>query len=110
MRGLATWYFWGILFLCLSDAAAQTLNQGFADLSRSSFEENLISLSGEWEFYWGKLLKPADFAVDQHPAWVYAPGSWHRQGDYPALGVATYRAQIVLPPDQKDLALFFSDH
>ncbi|MFZ6001857.1 MAG: 7TM diverse intracellular signaling domain-containing protein [Bacteroidota bacterium] len=107
MRGTAKWYLLGAFLLGGFAVLAQTLKKGSADLSHHSFTENAISLSGEWEFYWGKLLKPSDFTEKQQPSWIYVPASWHRQGDYPALGFATYRAQILLPPHQQDLALFF---
>src|SRR5579859_1885389 len=56
----------------------------------------VASLSGEWEFYWRQLLTPEDFRNknDLIPQYLQVPGSWHNQG-YPLLGYGTYRARIV---------------
>src|SRR6266516_1384237 len=57
--------------------------------------DKVISLAGDWEFYWHKLLRPEDFKnkIDLSPHYLLVPGSWHNQG-YPLLGYGTYRARI----------------
>jgi signal transduction histidine kinase len=70
-----------------------------------------ISLSGQWQFYWGQLLSPADFAdgATANGASIAVPSSWAGQvlgpnvndgQPLPYFGVATYRTQVVIPPDQ----------
>ncbi len=58
--------------------------------------DQVVSLSGEWEFYWHELLTPEDFKKknDLAPRYLQVPGSWHQQG-YPVLGYGTYKARIV---------------
>lgn len=63
-----------------------------------------VLLNGEWEFYWGELLEPADFQTSSPPvpAFVQVPSPWT---DYALLdgaslpheGVATYRLRFLLP-------------
>lgn len=86
---------------------AQLAEKGFADLSHFTSEENApFHLSGTWEFYWNKLLEPDDFKTDQKPVFIYAPGSWHKQGDYSACGFATYRLRVKLPENRNSLAFY----
>jgi signal transduction histidine kinase len=104
---MAKWYGFMLLFLVAATAFGQTVQNGFVDLTRHPFEKDGVSLSGKWEFYWSKLLDPSDFQKSQQPAYIFVPGSWHRQGDYSVLGFATYRIKILLPEQQQDLALYF---
>lgn len=90
-----------------NQAVAQSVGRGQIDLSVHNFENGGLSLSGNWEFYWNKLLSPQDFKFIQNPEWVDVPGSWHRQGNYPLLGCATYRVSIKLDKTQNGLALYF---
>ena len=72
-----------------------------------------ISLAGQWQFYWGQLLSPADFtdASGRRPqgGTIAVPSSWSRQvlgpnvnagQPLPSFGVATYRTRVVLPPEK----------
>jgi hypothetical protein len=71
-----------------------------------------ISLAGEWQFYWGQLLSPADFAVASNAipygSKIAVPSSWVGQvleqavnaATLPYFGVATYRTQVVIPSRQ----------
>ncbi len=88
-------------------AVSQPIEKGVIDLSNHNFDKGGYLLSGEWEFYWNKLLSPADLNNTQQRAWISVPGSWDRQGNYSVLGSATYRIQLKLPPDQSGLALYF---
>ena len=85
----------------------QRVVKGHADLTNHNFAtDGSVTLSGDWEFYWNKLLTPADFKVDQKPEWLW-PYSWNRQSDYPALGFATYRVHVALPEHHQSLSVFF---
>jgi signal transduction histidine kinase len=77
-----------------------------------------ISLAGQWQFYWGQLLSPVDFATSSRSApkggMIAVPSSWEGQTlganvnggqPLPAFGVATYHTQVVIPPDQVDTSL-----
>jgi len=88
---------------------AQLAEDGEADLTGHRFDTNAaeVRLSGTWEFYWNKLLTPADFETPQKSEWIKVPGSWHRQKDYPVRGYATYRLRVRLPENQRGLMLYF---
>ena len=72
-----------------------------------------ISLAGQWQFYWGQLLSPADFAdasgTVPKGGVIAVPSSWARQvlgpnvndgQPLPYFGVATYRTRVMLPPEK----------
>lgn len=59
-----------------------------------------VKLSGEWQFVWGRLVPPAEFAAVPAPASVSigVPGFWTRkEAGFPAVGSATYRLVVELP-------------
>ena len=88
-------------------ASAQLAKNGHADLSAFNIHsDGPLILSGTWEFYWNQLLTPDDLKENRIAAHIYVPGSWHRQGNYPVLGFATYRLKIILPEKQNGLALY----
>jgi signal transduction histidine kinase len=101
-------FIFAIILLFLTVVAhGQVAVKGIADLSKTeSDSDKPIELSGEWEFYWNKLLTPSDFREAQKPSYIYAPGSWHRQGDYSVCGYATYRLRVKLPKASNSLALY----
>jgi signal transduction histidine kinase len=78
--------------------------------SAASATQEPISLASQWQFYWGQLLSPADFADESitlpNEGTIAVPSSWagqvldsHVNGGQPLpyFGVATYRTQVVLP-------------
>jgi len=78
--------------------------KGVLDLRNTANDNFVLKLSGEWEFYWNKLLKPDDFrSISKIKPDLYGrvPSYWT---DYPAdsvkttgMGFATYRLMILLP-------------
>jgi len=65
-----------------------------ADLRRT------VALSGTWQFVWGRLVAPGEFAADPAPAAVSigVPGFWTaKEAGFPAVGCATYRLVVELP-------------
>lgn len=87
---------------------AQRAVKGEADLSHYNFhEQGAASLSGTWEFYWNELLDPQALKTGVRPELIHVPGSWNRQGNYDALGVATYRLRLKLPERHKGLSFYF---
>jgi signal transduction histidine kinase len=81
----------------------------------------IVKLSGEWEFYWEKMLHPHDFENDKFKPDYYGkvPSYWT---DYPKesvktekYGYATYRLTVLLPAGLKsslaiDLPVFDSSY
>jgi signal transduction histidine kinase len=98
-----------LFVLAVISAKAQLAEKGKADFSSYDLckQEESLYLYGTWEFYWNRLLTPEDFKIDQKPEWIFVPGSWHRQGDYSLLGIATYRLRVILPEGQRDLSIYF---
>ena len=101
------------LFLMLLPGSV-TVHNGKADLSGIDFSHNkLVSLNGQWEFYWNKLLMPEDFNSRQRPkmdSFMNVPGVWANNTGthYTRQGVATYRLSLNYPSTLKDPALRIS--
>ncbi len=60
----------------------------------------IISLDGDWEFYWNQLIEPSQFAKDIKPfSYIEVPKAWNKQASYrysfQAFGYATYRLHIL---------------
>lgn len=86
-------------------AGAPRCEKGVLDLSRAAGGEvEPTPLDGEWEFYWGQMLSPADLASADAPKPVYAnvPGAWTDiiigNQKLPSHGYATYRLRVKVPP------------
>ncbi len=98
--------------VCLAIPVASVLAAQIAPPPADSQLQS-ISLAGQWQFYWGQLLTPTDFATSSAVAptggTITVPSSWVGQAlganvndgqPLPYFGVATYRTQVVIPPDQ----------
>ena len=77
------------------------VQDGVVDLSGVNMAKaGPVSLDGEWEFYWMKLLKAGDFKSGDLPEPLMAPvpGFWNvlnREGEaLPGKGYGTYRLQV----------------
>jgi signal transduction histidine kinase len=76
-------------------------NQGILDLRNWSFnDQGSVDLKGEWEFYWERLLAPADFPLSQdRMQWIHQPRSWNgfqvNNEKISSTGFATYRLTIL---------------
>ena len=98
---------------CVKEDPAPKARAGYLDLSRWNFEhDGIVSLDGEWEFYWRQLLRPADFHAGTLPAktgFFPIPNYWngHTVGDTAITGegYATHRLRVKLKPGQGELAL-----
>jgi signal transduction histidine kinase len=94
-------------------AAVPTAVKGVIDLRKiNNPEKFIVKLNGEWEFFWGKMLRPDDFKSDPpHPDYFgRVPSYWT---DYPQesvktekSGFATYRLTILLPSGIKSPLAF----
>lgn len=95
--------------------------KGVIDLRDRKSSEFFVYLNGEWEFYWKKLYRPADFKSKNLKPDYFAvvPSYWT---DYPQsilktekFGYATYRLTVLLPerfrnPMAIDLPVFDSSY
>lgn len=88
-----------------------TVNNGRSDLTDIDFTENqLVPLNGQWEFYWDRLLTPAEFSSVQQPkmdSYMTVPGIWSTNAgtNYSRQGVATYRLSFDYSQSLEDPAL-----
>ena len=122
--GITRWQRILIVVLCLYVCFAVPLGSVLAaQTSTAPVDTQLpqISLAGQWQFYWGQLLTPADFAAPSGVApkggMIAVPSSWVGQvlgpdvnagQPLPVFGVATYRKQVELRPDQVDTYLMLA--
>jgi signal transduction histidine kinase len=96
--------------------------KGVLDLQNITNPDHFIlRLNGEWEFYWGKMLRPNDFKSGKYKPDFYAkvPSYWtsylkeyvHTE----KYGFATYRLRVLLPAGYRnplgiDLPVFDSSY
>ena len=87
--------------------------KGTVDLRGWDFEKDgPMSLDGEWEFSWGQIKGPADFAKpanQKKPDYISVPSLWtsHRIDgvSLPGKGRATYRLRIISGTDKTEKSL-----
>ena len=103
---------------CTQDAprkeAPRAVN-GILDLTQWDFvADGPVKLSGEWEFYWEKILKPEDVIAEHRPegrTLIKAPGMWngHEIGGkkISGSGYATYRLKVLLRHQKRPMAFKF---
>jgi len=81
--------------------------EGVLDLRDTRIgRETLITLNGEWEFYWNTLLSPEDLKREARPEnamFVTVPSYWSayeiNDTTLPAFGCGTYALKVLLPGD-----------
>ncbi|MEM6642052.1 MAG: 7TM diverse intracellular signaling domain-containing protein, partial [Bacteroidota bacterium] len=92
---------------------SQTAENGILDLSEVNLENNLVTLSGEWEFYWEELALPDEIDKldkDYYPfPKLWNNGTSKNGKSLDSKGYATYRLKVVLPPRTPPLALSVSE-
>nr|WP_231956119.1 ATP-binding protein [Aneurinibacillus soli] len=81
--------------------------QGVLDLSNWKLHST-VPLDGEWEFYEGKLLEPADFHQGTRTDVSYfpVPGVWNgknQTGGMTKKGYGTYRLRVIVPSYTDDI-------
>ena len=95
-----------IMFIeSMNEENKSLVNSGHIDLSDWNFKENgAVKLSGEWEFYWGKLLESADLKnnlYSDQKEYLHVPSVWNGHTvngkNLGGEGFATYRSSIRLP-------------
>lgn len=96
-------------------------HKGILDLRTLNNRDHfVVSLNGEWEFYWKNLLRPFDFATRKYQPDIYGnvPSYWTDYKDSiktEKFGYATYRLKILFPdgfnlPLAIDLPVFDSSY
>ncbi|KRE71450.1 histidine kinase [Paenibacillus sp. Soil750] len=92
--------FIGIYSQMIPSQNKQTAKQGVLDLSKEDFHKlGVVSLDGEWEFYQGQLLTPADFqsGTRRDVSYIDVPGLWKGktiEGGVSNKGYGTYRLLV----------------
>ena len=81
---------------------------GVLDLTEADFDRQVFGLDGEWEFFFGQLLTPRDFAqgVAADGVLINVPGSWQADG-FPVFGFGTYR--LIIKTDETSLLMFLPE-
>ncbi len=75
---------------------------GIIDLRGFDLDQQVVSLDGEWKFFWNQLLKPEDFLNENQPPYqlIEVPRAWNDlevAGELlPTTGFATYRALFLV--------------
>ncbi len=88
-----------LVLLGCSDIKENVAKEGLLDLTQWNFENRgIVTLNGEWEFYWDQLLQPKDFNTSTPPSFIELPGVWngYEYGDkiLSGEGFATFRLRI----------------
>ena len=108
--------------LALSGCSASTesktsagASRGTLDLTDWDFEnDGIISLDGQWEFYWDKLLSDNDIMTATPDLYVEVPNSWTKYTlngtNLPVEGYATYRLHVISDlPEGTQLGLYLGN-
>lgn len=101
-----------VLFLSSNTTllAQVEVENGALDLSTYDFEnQSPVDLSGEWFFYWDKLLYPSDFDSTKGNTVRNFTDLWNSDPNLGSYGVATYRAFIEIAQNHPPLALDIPD-
>lgn len=109
-----------LILLLISIQCKQThtidlAHQGVLDLRSKDLSSSIISLNGDWELYWRRLLEPEDFkSLSIRPdSYIEVPDIWNHTvisgqsiGNY---GYATYRLKVILPENSPPLSIKMLD-
>ena len=112
-----------ILFCCLglsacADSAGNETagaSRGTLDLTKWDFQnDGIISLSGQWGFYWDQFLLYDDLMATTPDLYTEVPNSWTKYALYgtslPAEGYATYRLHVISDlPEGTQLGLYLGN-
>jgi adenylate cyclase len=83
--------------------------KGEIDLRNWDFSQDIISLEGEWEFYWKQFIKTDSISVAKPNGFSVIPGLWNDEkvdGEtLGGFGYATYRLVFYTDPKNKYLSL-----
>jgi PAS domain S-box-containing protein len=106
-----------ILLACTPNASHQEAPRavrGQLDLTQWNFDtDGPVKLSGEWAFYWKKLLDAEKPSGEPHEGTIFirVPGIWNGHEvagkKIPGSGYATYRLKVLLKPTGTPMAFKF---
>ncbi len=88
-----------LLVGCSGSSEVSDCSKGTIDLSNYDFTTGgVVPLTGDWEFYWGKLLFPKDFEKNNthKPDFIRVPMRWDDAKNSHHIGCATYRLRVKL--------------
>jgi len=113
MKGLRVFVLTAALLIsCLSSLTGfgqePVAQKGVIDLRKSNLFDKHLKISGEWAFYWNRLLSPDSLATAT-PEYVPYPLLWKeirlKGQQLPSQGYATYRLTVLLPTKRPRIAL-----
>lgn len=89
---------------CKRDYTTYKAKEGILDLQKWNYEkEPVISLEGNWEFYWNGLYSQEDL-TSHKPSYMDLPSTWNGKviddKTLAGIGIATYRLKILLPQNK----------
>lgn len=78
---------------CSSSYTAPIAENGVFTLNEEwNQQEEIINLSGEWDFYWN-VLSPQTIS-DENPSTIPVPAAWNNIGDYSNKGYGVYHLKL----------------
>ncbi|WP_337034147.1 hybrid sensor histidine kinase/response regulator [Paenibacillus illinoisensis] len=90
----------------------ESARNGTLDLTTWDFaSDEVVSLDGQWEFFWNELLEPGVQLVSS-PHFMDVPGFWRHtapDGTLQAKGGGTYRLKVKLDPSSRVYGLRISN-
>lgn len=94
-------FFLLIFISCKQDFTPHKAKSGVMDLRNwNPLIETVISLDGNWEFYWNELYTDSS-QIKMEPAYADLPSSWNNKiiqnQKLTGTGFATYRLRVLLP-------------
>lgn len=103
-----------ILIIFLSGCSSSLLisehkaKNGTIDLTQVQFDNELVQLDGEWEFYWKQLIEPNELKKSFMTGYIDIPNTWNQfiesRESKKGYGYATYRL-IFISDENRRLAL-----
>lgn len=77
---------------------------GVIDLTQIQLKNDVVSIDGQWEFYWNQLLAPGEGETGVLTNYVQIPSSWNKyivNGEHSGYGYATYRLQFITKENER---------
>ena len=99
-----------ILISCKNDDSLIEVKHGLLDISEWDFKQNgIITLNGEWEFYWNQLIEPKNFNDTISKTYLKLPDVWNghifKNQKLSGKGYATFRIKIKNKLNKEKLGL-----
>ncbi|TBL75756.1 sensor histidine kinase [Paenibacillus thalictri] len=93
--------FLAVFFQTIPSGSDPIAQRGVLDLTNRDMRQGVVLLDGEWEFYEGELLEPADFrnGGQEQMSYLNVPGTWKGKtadGGMNRKGYGTYRLKVLI--------------